>query len=145
MFLIVQGVSIYVSTLSWTAIALDRLKAVNSPTTINMKSNRQSSVIKIVIINIISVLAILPYCAHMEVGFIRISYSQLYDISDVWVWDKYEGWCICGIHFKSSIPHTFHPWWGRFQQFLPLFDFTAQTSQNCYISSKVQFNQQLLT
>ena len=68
-----QGVSIYVSTLSWTAIALDRLKAVNSPTTINMKTNKRSTVIKIVIINIISVLAILPYCAHMEVGLIKIS------------------------------------------------------------------------
>ena len=63
-----QGVSIYVSTLSWTAIALDRLKAVSSTTSINMMTNRRSTVIKIVIINIISVLAILPYCAHMEVG-----------------------------------------------------------------------------
>ena len=74
-YFLYQGVSIYVSTLSWTAIALDRLKAVNSPTTINMKTNKRSTVIKIVIINIISVLAILPYCAHMEVGFIRISYQ----------------------------------------------------------------------
>ena len=75
LFFIIQGVSIYVSTLSWTAIALDRLKAVNSPTTINMKANKRSTVIKIVIINIISVLAILPYCAHMEVreAFIKKS------------------------------------------------------------------------
>ena len=64
-----QGVSIYVSTLSWTAIALDRLKAVSSTTSINMMTNRGSTVIKIVIINIISVLAILPYCANIEVGY----------------------------------------------------------------------------
>ena len=55
------------------AISLDRLKAVSSATSINMKTNKQSAVLKIAIINIFSVLAILPYCAHMEVGYIKIS------------------------------------------------------------------------
>ena len=80
-----QGVSIYVSTLSWTAIAIDRLRAMTSATTINMKTSTRSTIIKIVIINIISVLAILPYCAHMEVKYIittlTIKICQMSDLS----------------------------------------------------------------
>ena len=85
MLYISQGVSIYVSTLSWTAIALDRLKAVISATSINMKTSTRSTIIKIIIINIISVLAILPYCAHMEVKYIKttltIKICQMSDLS----------------------------------------------------------------
>ena len=60
-----QGVSVYISTLSLTAIALDRLHAVSSRM-VNQAQNRRT-VTKIVLINLISVLAILPYSLHMEV------------------------------------------------------------------------------
>lgn len=62
-----QGVSVYVSTLSLTAIALDRLEAVTHATMVNTRPDTRHTVIRIVIINTISILAILPYCVHMEV------------------------------------------------------------------------------
>ena len=62
-----QGVSVYVSTLSLTAIALDRLEAVTHATMVNTRPDTRHTVIRIVIINTISTLAILPYCVHMEV------------------------------------------------------------------------------
>ena len=54
------------------AIALDRLKAVTS-NTLSLTDNRRN-VLKIFLINIISVLAILPYSLHMKVN-ISISFG----------------------------------------------------------------------
>ena len=62
-----QGVSIYISTLSLTAIALDRLEAVTHATMVNTRPGTRQTVTRIIIINTISILAVLPYCVHMEV------------------------------------------------------------------------------
>ena len=59
-----QGVSVYMSTLSLTAIALDRLVAV---THINTVVSNRETIIKIILINVTSVIATLPYSLHMEV------------------------------------------------------------------------------
>ena len=66
MFSLCQGASVYISTLSLTAIALDRLQAVTQLTSASQRNNR-NTVIKIVFINLVSVGAIIPYCLHMEV------------------------------------------------------------------------------
>ena len=50
-----------------TAIALDRLNAVTSRSRVINKAQNRRTVIKVVLINLISVLAILPYSLHMEV------------------------------------------------------------------------------
>ena len=62
-----QGLSIYISTLSLTAIALDRLEAVVHTNYINTNISKRPTIIKIFFINFISMLAILPYCLHMKV------------------------------------------------------------------------------
>ena len=67
-----QGVSIYISTLSLTAIALDRLEAVTQATTMISRTSSRQTVNKIILINTISIIAILPYCLHMEVSFQNI-------------------------------------------------------------------------
>ena len=74
---IFKGMSIYISTLSLTAIALDRLEVVSHTTSINSNISNRNTVIKIIIINSISMLAILPYCFHMEVfrQEIKISFT----------------------------------------------------------------------
>ena len=61
---LLQGVSVYMSTLSLTAIALDRLVAV---THINTVVSNRETIIKIILINVTSVIATLPYSLHMEV------------------------------------------------------------------------------
>ena len=66
LFIILQGVSVYISTASLTTIALERLKAVKK-TNMVRQTDRWNAVFKIALINVLSVLAILPYCLHMEV------------------------------------------------------------------------------
>ena len=64
--LLPQGVSVYISTASLTTIALERLKAVRE-TNVMRQTDKRNAVFKIVLINVMSVLAILPYSLHMEV------------------------------------------------------------------------------
>ena len=66
LFIILQGVSVYISTASLTTIALERLKAVKE-TNMMRQTDRWNAVSKIALINVLSVVAILPYCLHMEV------------------------------------------------------------------------------
>ena len=89
-----EGASVYISTLSLTAIALDRLKLMThltarwllcscwnsdtlSVTIIQfcflLRSNTRTDIIKIISINIVSLIAVLPYCLHMEVRLIYLS------------------------------------------------------------------------
>ena len=58
--------SVYISSLSLTTIAIDRLQAVT--TTIYQPSS-MDTMVKIATINTVSVVAILPYSAHMKVKF----------------------------------------------------------------------------
>ena len=55
------------STLSLTAIALDRLEAVTHATVVHTSPGTRPALTKIILINTISSLAVLPYCVHMEV------------------------------------------------------------------------------
>ena len=59
--------SVYISTLSMTNIALDRLQAVTTTSTMYQPSTMQTMV-KIGTINTVAVVAILPYSAHIQVG-----------------------------------------------------------------------------
>ena len=61
-----QGVSVYISSMSLTTIALDRLHAVTQTTTIYQPSTKHTMA-KIATINTLAILAILPYSNHMQV------------------------------------------------------------------------------
>ena len=63
-----QGMSVYISSLTLTTIAIDRLQAVTTTTTIYQPSS-MDTMVKIATINTVSVVAILPYSAHMKVKF----------------------------------------------------------------------------
>ena len=60
--------SVYISSLSLTTIAIDRLQAVTTTTTI-YQSSSMDTMVKIATINTVSVVAILPYSANMKVKF----------------------------------------------------------------------------
>lgn len=71
-----QGASIYISTLSLTAIALERQAAVSHAVRFPPTSTRLSMA-KIATINTVSVVAVLPYCIHMEVKNSVVKFRQL--------------------------------------------------------------------
>ena len=71
-----QGVSVYISTASLTTIALERLRAVRE-TNLLRETDRRNAVLKIALINALSVLAILPYCLHMEVTLFVVMNNDL--------------------------------------------------------------------
>ena len=72
--------SVYISSLSLTTIAIDRLQAVTTTTTVYQPSI-MDTMVKIATINTVSVVAILPYCAHMQVKYHNSFSSLLFHFS----------------------------------------------------------------